>query len=872
MDRRESVRGQRATLLQYMTMLLLSLMTSAESLAEVTLSVHEEQDAGIFIGNIEQHVFIEVNDGETLTYELLNNSEYVTLDEETGYLYTTKHRIDRENICPIDNLMNECMLELDVIVKPDEYFKMIKVNIIIEDINDNAPYFPEENIVLFIPENSPVFGAPFGTDNTAIDKDFGINANLSYHLENDNGFFSVKKEGSLLLVTVKKQLDRETQDIHEMKLIAMDAGSPPLSGTATLIVHIEDANDNCPTFAPSDSILVKLPENEPPGNVVARVQATDADLGSNAEISYSYSPRVSETSKKLFHLDSSTGIITLLEGINKETPLEHKLTVYANGELCPPATAVVTVVISQIFIGQPVIGISYIASQDNDGIVLKENEPEKTAVAIFEVNNSKNIPYVLYIEGDVPFILKPYDDKYLLMTSKPLDFELEKYYDVFIVANDSTRPGVQHKKFLKVKVTDVNDNPPQFTQDVFEFFIEENNKADASLGKVSATDEDSDENGLVLYHLGPEALQVFCINEETGDLTVRTVLDREKMEMHKIEVFGVDQGNPSLSTSTTVTIHVLDQNDNHPHFITSEFSFFIPENFPLLGEIGIINASDADTGLNGQIIISIVNSSNVFVMDNVRGVLRCSADIDREKEDLYEIWLTAKDSGTPALSSTAKVTIFVLDINDNAPKVLVPKNNLSCLPVPVTAKPGSTLAGIYAVDIDSGMNAVMNYRIIGAENQHTFSLFQIDPSTGNISLQEQIAIDNYGMHCLLIEISDSGLPKPLQSTVWVNLYINKSSGPCELQAEPNLTISGPFIEIQGRCGNQFSEIHCSQLTFIIGLSMMMASTMFCFVGTCMFINARRTNKKNYRTQNCEDSDIPLKLNQNFNTKDWTTIQ
>uniref|UniRef100_A0A8C4SMU9 Protocadherin 20-like n=1 Tax=Erpetoichthys calabaricus TaxID=27687 RepID=A0A8C4SMU9_ERPCA len=799
------------------------LMTSAESLAEVTLSVHEEQDAGIFIGNIEQHVFIEVNDGETLTYELLNNSEYVTLDEETGYLYTTKHRIDREHICPIDNLMHECMLELDVIVKPDEYFKMIKVNIIIEDINDNAPHFPEENIVLFIPENSPVFGAPFGTDNTAIDKDFGINANLSYHLEMIMVFFSVKKEGSLLLVTVKKQLDRETQDLHKMKLIAVDAGSPPLSGMATLIIHVEDANDNCPTFATLDSILVKLPENEPPGNVVARVQATDADLGSNAEISYSYSPRVSETSKKLFHLDSSTGIITLLGGINKETPLEHKLTVYANGELCPPATAVVTVVISQIFIGQPVIGISYIASQDNDGIVLKENEPEKTAVAI------------------------------LMLT-------IQRTFHMFL-ANDSTRPGVQHKKFLKVKVTDVNDNPPQFTQDVFEFFIEENNKADASLGKVSATDEDSDENGLVLYHLGPEALQVFCINEKTGDLTVRTVLDREKMEMHKIEVFGVDQGNPSLSTSTTVTIHVLDQNDNHPHFITSEFSFFIPENFPLLGEVGIINATDADIGLNGQIIISIVNSSNVFVMDNVRGVLRCSADIDREKDDLYEIWLTAKDSGTPALSSTAKVTIFVLDINDNAPKVLLPKNNLSCLPVPVTAKPGSTVAGIYAVDIDSGMNAVMSYRIIGAEKQHTFSLFQID-----------IVSDHYGMHCLLIEISDGGLPKPLQSTVWINLYINETSGPCTLQAEPNLTISGPFIEIQGRCGNQFSEIHCSQLTFIIGLSMMMASTMFCFVGTCMFINARRTNKKNYRTQNCEDSDIPLKLNQNFNTKDWATIQ
>ncbi|MBN3272308.1 PCD20 protein, partial [Polyodon spathula] len=728
--------------------LLLAHLVSSESVSEVTFSVKEEEDAGVSIGNIQQHLFPLALGGDALTYKLLENNLYVTLDEMTGFLYTTKHKLDREILCLPDHL-GDCVLQLNAIVMPDKYFKMIKVNIDIEDINDNAPYFLENNISLSISENTPV-GTAIGIDHLALDKDTGINSMLTYQLENSDGFFSIALKGESLSVIIEKLLDRESLDVHQMKLIATDGGHPSLSGTAALNVQVEDANDNCPVFSSSEPITVTIPENAAADSIVAQVHATDADLGSNADIIYFYSPRVSAASRVLFSLDPSSGIITFSGVVEKETPPEHKLSVFANSPPCPPALAVVTVYLSKDTNQQPATDISYIASLDNDDVVLKENVPVNTAIALLDIIDPHNIKVSLNIEGDVPFILKPHQGKYLLLTSKPLDFELDKQYNVFVVAQEANQKSVFHKRFIRIRVNDVNDNAPRFSQRSFEASIEENNGLDTPLIRLTAIDADSDQNGQVVYSLGPDAPPMFVINTSTGELTVSSVLDREQQDLYNFTVVAADQGTPSLETVTTVLIRVLDQNDNRPLFITSEFTFFIPENFPRLGEVAVINVTDADMGPNGKVMVSILNSTIPFVMDNARGTLRCSSDIDRETADIHEIWIVAVDGGNPALSTTAKVTIFVLDINDNPPKVLLPKNNFSCLPIPASTAPGTTVAEIYAVDMDAGMNSVISYKIIGKEAPGP-SPFKIDFLTGNITLQEKLLTNHYGMHHLFIQ-------------------------------------------------------------------------------------------------------------------------
>ncbi|KAK1163218.1 protocadherin-20-like [Acipenser oxyrinchus oxyrinchus] len=870
MDYRKHCKMDWARILQNcIGMLLLAHMVSSESVSEVTFSVKEEEDASVSIGNIQQHLFPLVSNGDTLTYKFLENNLYVTLDEITGFLYTTKHKLDREILCPPDHL-GDCVLQLNAIVMPDKYFKMIKVNIDIEDINDNAPYFLENNISLSISENTPV-GTTIGIDHLALDKDTGTNSMLTYLLENSDGFFSIALEGESLSVIIEKPLDRESLDVHQMKLIATDGGHPSLSGTAALNVQVEDANDNCPVFTSTEPILVTIPENAAADSIVAQVHAADADLGSNADIIYSYSPRVSAASRELFSLHPSSGIITFSGVVETETPPEHKLSVFANSAPCPPALAVVIVYLSQDTNQQPVIDISYIASLDNDDVVLKENVPVNTAIALLDVIDPHNIKGSLNIEGDVPFILKPHHGKYLLLTSKPLDFELDKQYNVFIVAQDANQKSVLNKRFIRIRVNDVNDNAPRFSQRSVEASIEENNGLDTPLIRLTATDADSDQNGQVVYSLGPDAPPMFAINTSTGELTVSSVLDREQQDLYNFTVVAADQGTPSLETVTTVLIRVLDQNDNRPLFITNEFTFFIPENFPRLGEVAIINVTDADTGPNSKVMVSILNSTVPFVMDNARGTLRCSSDIDRETADIHEIWMVAIDGGNPALSTTAKVTIFVLDINDNPPKVLLPKNNFSCLPIPASTAPGATVAEIYAIDMDAGMNSVISYKIIGKEAPG-LSPFKIDSLTGNITLQEKLLTNHYGMHHLFIQVSDGGLPKPLQSTIWINLFVNETLSPCVLNTVPEGFFQEQPLEMQNLCGRESSEIQCLPLTFIVGLAMMTASLIFFVAGICMFRKATVSNLRNMNRPAHEDAEIPLKLNQNYDTRDWVDVQ
>nr|XP_014347250.1 PREDICTED: protocadherin-9-like [Latimeria chalumnae] len=270
----------------YIALLIWCHLTISESKVEFIFDVKEEQEAGIIIGNIStNHMGVRPN-GNSLSYKLLSEVPYVKLHEKSGYLYTTESKIDKEALCPNDKFINECILQLEAVVTSENYFQLCKIKINIADINDNAPYFSEKEIIVSIPEDAPV-GASFGIDHYATDIDTGSNSVQNYFLENSDGAFSVKhEEGSLSIIT-EKLFDREVQDMYQLTIVAVDGGVPPLSGTSILIVNILDVNDNCPVFS-SSGIHIAIPENASSNSLVAQLNASDADLGSNAEISCSH--------------------------------------------------------------------------------------------------------------------------------------------------------------------------------------------------------------------------------------------------------------------------------------------------------------------------------------------------------------------------------------------------------------------------------------------------------------------------------------------------------------------------------------------------------------------------------------------------------
>lgn len=856
---------------------LLLLYTSSHfclsKFSHIVYKIKEGLPKGILIGAVGDDLNLDFSVDPPLSFFLelrQTSSQYVDLDNSTGLLHTTDVQIDRETLCAESHEGQGCTIFLDVMILPQQYFQLVKVKIIVEDVNDNKPHFPVSEITVSVPENAPV-NARFAVEQSAVDADIGAHGVQTYWLVNDYGVFTLDVEenevGELTpFLIITESLDRETQEEYVTDIIAEDGGSPPLLGTATLRIIITDVNDNCPKFTES-LVNVTLFENTTRGSQLARLHAFDLDQGANSLITYAFSERVSRETRNLFHLDKDSGVIKLAGKIGTDTGKLYKLLVLANGPACIPDIATVTVHVLKGVSGPPVILPRYIASEKDGVVSLSESEPQFSPVAFFTIKNADpKQDVVCLLEGTGPFRLVPYKqvkNEYLLETTDVLDYEQQKDYKLTLVVKNNQ--GVAVKTVIKVQVLDYNDNAPKFKQSVIDVKIEENNAPGTFLAKLQATDEDSESRGEVFYLLGSDAPPVFHLDQLTGVLTVQTSLDREEKETYRFIVRAVDCGTPRKESIATVLITVLDRNDNSPQFINKDFTFFVSENFPRFGEIGVLSVIDADAGENGWVALSIVNGSDIFVIDTGRGALRAKTPLDREQQGTYYLWIEAVDGGNPALSSITMVTILLLDVNDNPPIVLFPQSNQSYMLVLPSTLPGTSITEVYAVDKDTGMNAVIAYSIVKRKGGEPGS-FDIDPYTGNITLRK--ALNDRGLYSLLVKVSDHGQPEPLHATVLVNLFVNETvSNESYIQ---NLLIREAEFGIEEirppnrlARGPEYSELFPCQ-PLLIALSATCLGLLLIVVSLTAYICCKKQKKHKKKRLEVE---IPLKMNSDMQAMD-----
>ncbi|XP_075055899.1 protocadherin-20 [Mixophyes fleayi] len=855
---------------------------SYSTASELLYMLHEGLPKGILIGNIVHDLQLRFFTDPPLSFSLASkglSEKYVTLDNSTGELYTSAEELDREALCPQNPGVQDCVLLLDIIILPQEYFRLIKVKIAIIDVNDNTPLFPVAEIYITVPENAPV-NTRLVIEHPAYDPDGGLNGVQTYRLVDNYGVFTLDVEENesgerTPYLIIMGHLDREVKAEYKTIIIAEDGDNPPLVGSATLSILISDVNDNCPQFNES-LINVTIPGNSSIGMKVTTVQAVDIDLGNNALITYAFSERVPQSSKELFHLDKTTGIIKLSKKIDGSIIQQHKLIILANGPGCIPALITVFISIKKVTLRPPEVVPRYIANEKNGIVYLKELEPVNSPIAFFTIKDPDGKYKVnCYLEGEGPFRLtayKPYTNEYLLETTNTLDYELKQVYNIAVVA--LSLDGSQIKRSIQVQILDENDNSPVFTQSTVEVTIEENNPANAFLAKLHATDADSGDRDQVSYFLGADAPSYFSLDKLTGILTVSTVLDREEKEKYRFTVKARDSGQPPRESVATVHITVLDKNDNSPRFISKDFSFFVPENFPGFGEIGVISVTDADSGQNGWVALSIVNGSDIFVIDTGKGLLRAKVSLDREQQSSYALWVEATDGGDPALSSTAKITILLLDVNDNPPLVLFPQSNMSYLLVLPSTLPGSPVTEVYAVDKDTGMNAVIAYSIIGRRGPRPES-FRIDPKTGNITLEEALMRNDYGLYRLLVKVTDHGYPEPLFSTVMVNLFVNdtvsnESYIESLLRKDPDINVEEkePQIAIEPTQKKMEAD---SCVPTLVTLSIFCFGAVILVTLMAMYICLRK-GKKDHRINENLEVQIPLNGKLDFHLLDKKPIE
>nr|XP_016848993.1 PREDICTED: protocadherin gamma-A6-like [Anolis carolinensis] len=651
---------------------------------QIHYSIPEEMQKGSTVGNIAKDLGVDaLNNGLRIVANVGMNL-YFALNAHNGHLQTSE-RIDREEIC---GRVKKCILKFQVL--NENKLKLYAIEVEIIDINDNAPQFTVLEQEVEISEMSaPGFRVPLME---AQDPDLGINSIQGYQLTGSGHFFLDVQMGENGIqhpaLVLKELLDREELSVYDLILTATDGGDPVRSGTTQIKVRVLDANDNAPVFSqPIYEVTIK--ENIPKGSTVAFVSATDLDEGLNGEVKYTIR-KITKSDFPLFLLNSTTGEIILTGRLDYEVSSLHEFEVEAKdgGRLNDISKVVIHV--TDVNDNAPEFAITFVTKS------ILESSPARTVIAILNVQDRDsgiNGEITCSVPNNLPFQLeKSTDNFYSLVTNSALDRECLPTFNITITATDHGIPSLSTTTVIALHVLDTNDNPPVFEKSEYTYYLIENNNRGSLIFSLRANDPDWEENARISYSIIEKQTGNFplssylSINSETGVVYALNSFDYEEIQEIKFLVKAQDGGSPPLSSNVSVTLFILDENDNAP--------VILYPSLPTDGSTGIemaprssepdylvtkVVAVDADSGQNAWLSYQLTKATEpgLFTLGLHTGEIRTSRfllDKDALKQSLVVL---VKDNGQPPLSASVTVTVVLAD---SIPEML---SDLSSISAPI---------------------------------------------------------------------------------------------------------------------------------------------------------------------------------------------
>ena len=463
------------------------------------------------------------------------------------------------------------------------------------------------------------------------------------------------------------------------------------------------------------------------------MSADDRDVGRNAELTFGLTLK-----NEYFSIDPSSGFLKTKLPIDREDLFRKSGqdyfqvdgTVHDGGVISLSDTASINIVILDINDHSPQfteesyeVSLSEGAKVGTELIKVHANDRDK--------NDNGRVRYDL--EGEDAKILGIDPKTGVVTLRKTLDREAQDALSVAVVARDYGSPvSMSSSATLRVNVLDENDHAPKFAQSSIELQLSEASPVGRLVHKFEASDEDSGQNGRVSYFLGGTAQRSsFHLDSSTGALTLAAELDRELRDRISLVVSAVDGGVPSLTSSTTVNILVLDENDNAPVFPTTTYLVNVQEGVAVGSGIFKVSATDADEGENGKFDFSLIGTEE-FRIDARTGELHTRVEMDREARDSYAFTVVVTDRGSEVqLKSEKSVTVVVEDINDHAPKI----TSLTSAVVLPGTRAGATVARLEAEDEDAGSNGAVTFEL----GSQATNFFDLNRRTGELTLTRDVA-------------------------------------------------------------------------------------------------------------------------------------
>ncbi|XP_028315276.1 protocadherin beta-15-like [Gouania willdenowi] len=544
----------------------------------------------------------------------------------------------------------------------------------------------------------------------------------------------------------------------------------------SIVLDITDINDNSPVFAAGE-IKLDLVESTVLGRRFPLESAHDPDLGTNSVGEYKLS------SNEHFVLEMSTQIkgnaypeLVLKKALDREVRAEHVLKINGidGGNPTRSGTASIRIRVLDTNDNVPVF------SQRVYKASVPENSPIGTVIARL---NATDLDEGVY--GEITYSFSHLSDKTRgLIEINPLngevrvagliDYEEATMHELDVQAKDGGGQASHCK--LVIDVNDVNDNKPVIELKSASSRLAEDSSPGTMVALINIYDLDTGNSGHVTCSISDQTS--FKLVSEVKNyymLVTNGVLDRELQPEYNITVTATDGGFPSLSSVKVIAIVISDINDNAPTFKQTEFNANILENQPVGMFVIKIAAEDVDDGSNAKLMYQISQSSNSEVSSFLSinpdtGELFTSRIFDYEQSVHFQIKVTAQDKGSPPLTATCTLNIFIRDQNDNTPVVLYPVQTPGLIAedmVSVEAPRGYLVTKVVAVDADSGHNAWLSYRIIKATQPN---LFMVEIHSGEIRTLRPFMEDDESKHTVIVLVTDNG-PESLSATATVSILL-----------------------------------------------------------------------------------------------------
>ncbi|XP_035505065.2 protocadherin gamma-A10-like [Scophthalmus maximus] len=635
----------------------------------IRYSIPEEMKKGSLIGNVAQDLGLDLKRLRSGRARIITgeNIHYTELKTDKGTLVVNE-RIDREQLC---GDVTPCSFSFEVIL--ENPMELHQITVEITDINDHSPTFKRNSIHFDISESANV-GSRFSLM-SAEDPDVGVNGLREYFLT-ENGNFILKQSSNAdgkkyADMVLQTPLDRETNPHLSLKLIAVDGGSPQRSGTVNIDVTVLDANDNAPVFNQS-VYKATVMENSPRGTYVTTVNATDADFGSYSVVTYHFSDLSSDFGD-LFSINEQNGVISITNEIDYEKDKKYELGIDAKDQGGLTDSSKVVIEVSDVNDNAPAISVMSFTSP------VSEDSPPGTTVGIINVkdlDSGDNGQVNCRIEQNAPFKIKSnLRNYYTLVTDTVLDRESATEYNITVVATDAGIPPLSTKRTFHLKVSDVNDNAPVFSQSVYSAFIVENNSPGVSVLILVAKDPDENQNARISYILedtnigGSPVSNYVSVNAESGVIHAVRSFDYEQIKQLVFMVKAQDGGSPPLSSNVTVKVLIQDQNDNPPQVLypVQTGGSLMAEMVPRSADVGYlvtkVVAVDVDSGQNAWLSYKLQRATDraLFEVGSQNGEIRTIRQVTDKDAVKQRLTVIVEDNGQPSRSATVVVNVAVAD-------------------------------------------------------------------------------------------------------------------------------------------------------------------------------------------------------------------